>query len=460
MVRDRAPLTRTPEGSAPRVLLVNPWIHDFAAFNLWVRPLGLLELASFLAAKGCRVTYLDCLHLPPEEAHRYGITLPRVRAYGTGKFHAEEIPKPAVYGFVPRRYRRYGKPPSVVREFLRGRGPFDVIFLTSSMTYWYPGVQETIRVCSDMFPRTPIVLGGTYATLCRAHAEAHAGADAVLPGPWKEALRPLMEERFGISWTAEETSPERLPFPAHDLYPGSTTAVMRLSRGCPFRCAYCAVDLLSPRFSLVTPARALEEVSRHAAAGRRDIAFYDDALLVNPERTLVPFLEGVSARGIACRFHTPNGIHARFLDPSLARLLRKAGFVTIRISFESLRGRARNASDGKVEPADLERAVDALAAAGYERAELEVYILMGLPGQTDAEVKETAEFVHGLGCTIRPAQYSPVPGTALYRASGLDDNADPLLHNSTIAAAWNYEMERYDALKSHVRALNAKLKQR
>ena len=29
-------------GDAPRILGINPWIYDFAAYNLWSRPAGLL----------------------------------------------------------------------------------------------------------------------------------------------------------------------------------------------------------------------------------------------------------------------------------------------------------------------------------------------------------------------------------------------------------------------------------
>ena len=30
----------------PHILLVNPWIHDFAAYDFWAKPLGLLTLAA------------------------------------------------------------------------------------------------------------------------------------------------------------------------------------------------------------------------------------------------------------------------------------------------------------------------------------------------------------------------------------------------------------------------------
>ncbi len=33
------------------ILLINPWITDFAAYNLWVKPVGLLYIASSFKGK-------------------------------------------------------------------------------------------------------------------------------------------------------------------------------------------------------------------------------------------------------------------------------------------------------------------------------------------------------------------------------------------------------------------------
>jgi hypothetical protein len=33
----------------PHILLINPWITDFAAYNFWIKPLGLLHIASLLS---------------------------------------------------------------------------------------------------------------------------------------------------------------------------------------------------------------------------------------------------------------------------------------------------------------------------------------------------------------------------------------------------------------------------
>ncbi|MDI6889520.1 MAG: hypothetical protein QMC83_01070 [Thermodesulfovibrionales bacterium] len=45
----------------PRILLVNPWIYDFAAFNFWLRPLGLLKVAEYFSSFVTELTLIDCL---------------------------------------------------------------------------------------------------------------------------------------------------------------------------------------------------------------------------------------------------------------------------------------------------------------------------------------------------------------------------------------------------------------
>ncbi|RLB98065.1 MAG: B12-binding domain-containing radical SAM protein, partial [Deltaproteobacteria bacterium] len=46
---------------SPHILCINPWIHDFAAFDFWAKPLGILSIAAILREKGLRVSFIDCL---------------------------------------------------------------------------------------------------------------------------------------------------------------------------------------------------------------------------------------------------------------------------------------------------------------------------------------------------------------------------------------------------------------
>ena len=66
--------------SSPHILLINPWVTDFAAYNFWIRPLGLLSITGLLRENGFRVTLIDCLDF-------YGKT----KRYGDGNFFKTKI---------------------------------------------------------------------------------------------------------------------------------------------------------------------------------------------------------------------------------------------------------------------------------------------------------------------------------------------------------------------------------
>ncbi|MBD3276632.1 MAG: radical SAM protein, partial [Candidatus Marinimicrobia bacterium] len=89
------------------ILLVNPWIYDFAAYDLWIKPLGLLYVAASLRRNGYRVQLIDCLDRNHPEMR--GMEKPGDRKPdGRGNFHREIVDKPAGLESVPRRFSRYG----------------------------------------------------------------------------------------------------------------------------------------------------------------------------------------------------------------------------------------------------------------------------------------------------------------------------------------------------------------
>jgi hypothetical protein len=161
------------------------------------------------------------------------------------------------------------------------------------------------------------------------------------------------------------------------------------------------------------------------------------------------------------RFHTPNGLHARFLDRRLARTLRQANFVTLRLGLETADPDAQQRDGGKVDHDAFAGAVEALWSAGYTAREVAAYVLIGRPGQEVDAARATAAYAQGLGVPVHTAQYAPIPGTrewaATVAAGHLPPDADPLLHNNSAypcanAAAW-------EALKVKVRAGNQALRE-
>ena len=423
--------------AAAHILLVNPWIHDFAAYDFWARPYGLLLLAAILRQHGFQVSFLDCLdRFHPRAARR----TPAVHRRGRGPFFKTPIAKPPGLCDVPRTYSRYGVAVDWLRGDLAAMAPPDLILVTGLMTYWAGGVAETIGELQRAFPGRPVVLGGIYATLCPAHARAVSGADRVVTGPGEAAVLDLAAEVTGHR-PALRFDPDDLdthPLPALDLQRQIPFAPLLTARGCPYRCAYCAAALLAPIRRRQRPERVFAEIVHwHTGYGVRDFAFYDDALLVDAEAHALPLFERIAAADLGLRFHTPNALHIRCIDDRVARAMHRAGLETVRLGLETTDFAHRGPLDAKVSAAEFRRAVDCLKRAGFDRRQIGAYLLVGLPGQPIAAVEAAIRTVYEAGITPIPAYYSPIPGTALWpaacAASRYDLAADPALTNN---AAW------------------------
>ncbi|MBW1680041.1 MAG: radical SAM protein [Deltaproteobacteria bacterium] len=426
---------QTPIRTRPSAILINPWIHDFAAYDLWSKPLGLLYLAGHLRARGFQVRILDCLdvHHPALRNQKSSKKLLR-RAYGTGKFFRERIDPPPALAHVGRSYHRYGMPPPVFLETLGGMKRPDVILVTSLMTYWYPGVREAVRLARTAHPGVPILLGGLYTRLCPEHAALTSGADRVVPEPGFSRL-PQIFSALGVP-TGSPPPPGTPILPAYDLLQGLDYVCLLTSTGCPLRCRYCAGPYLNPRLEQRSPADVVDEILHwHIRFGVRDFAFYDDALLVGHDSHLAPILRRLIDEDLSLRFHTPNALHIKEIRPGIAGLMFRAGFRTLRLGLETSDPALHRRMGGKVNPGDFERALDILEDAGFMRSEIGAYILTGLPGQSAASVHETLDLVEAAGASPYLSEYSPIPHTSLW-AQALESSRynlaeEPLYHNNT-----------------------------
>jgi radical SAM superfamily enzyme YgiQ (UPF0313 family) len=459
--------------TSPHILLINPWITDFAAYNFWVRPLGLLYIAGLLRGYGFQATLIDCLDF-----------YSKTKKYRDGKFFKTKIEKPLPLKSIRRNYSQYGIP----EEMLLKRLSFieekpNLIGITSGMTYWYPGVFKVIEITRDFFDKVPIILGGIYATLCYEHAQKYSGVDIVFNGRGElEALKLISEltdiklrtpvrngfKPFPTELRTDNLSELRipqsefridsLPYPAFDLYPQLDYGCITTSRGCPSRCTYCASHFLSKDFSRRDPFKVVEEIEYWTTQYKvNNIAFYDDALLIEPSKHFIPIMKEVIRRGIQCNFHTPNGLHIKEIDQEVTDLLFRGGFKTIRLGLETSNEATQIETGRKVGNQDFKRAVRNLRRAGYSVEEIGVYIMVGLPGQRVGEVEESIAFVKETGTRPILVEYSPIPHTPLFekakRMSPFDLENEPLFHNNSILPCqWEgFTLTDYKRLKDDLR---------
>ena len=447
-----------------RLILINPWIYDFAAYDLWSKPMGLLMLASFLRKSGYNVIFVDCLDVyHPDMQHKGLGKPPKRREYGTGKFWKQVIPRPAPLDHIERPYSRYGVHPEVLKNDLTKLPRPDAILITSLMTYWYPGVFEVITVAKEIHPNVPVILGGIYARLCHEHAKEYSGADHVVDSSEPSCLLSLLEG-LGIEASPRRAPPVPHPYPAFDLLRSLDYVCILTSIGCPYRCRYCASGYLFPQFKQKSPDEVYREIAYwHQQWGVKDFAFYDDALLVNARHHFIPLMEKIIASGLKVRFHTPNAIHIREVTREVAHLMKAAGFETIRIGLETADFSLRRHLDNKLSQGEFERGVRYLFDAGFHPRQIGAYILAGLPGQSVESVANTIDFVAANSVMPFIAEYSPLPHTQLWekavKASEYDLNNEPLFHNNTLLPCWDQtKRARLPELKQKIREVREKLR--
>lgn len=404
------------------------------------------------------MSFIDCLDRHHESLSPSSGNSVSLQKYGCGKYYYEEVEKPQLLKKFPRKYKRYGLPVQVFVAEIGKLSIPDVILVGSGMTYWYPGACEVIKILKVRFPKVPIILGGTYATLCYRHAKEISGADYVFTGGDLERLVELIAEITAANFPGEKLHLDfsRYPYPAYDLYPRNEYVAIRTSVGCPFRCTYCAVNLLNGKFEQRKPELVAREIEYfHKNLGVKNFAFYDDSLLFDEQKHFRRILEFILNLKLACFFHTPNGLQARFVTYEGARLMRRVGFINPRLSLETVDEKRQATSGAKVTSGEVERALHYLEEAGYSPGQVGIYVMMGIPDQPFAEVYETIQFVHRLGARILLVEYSPVPGTKEWEKSLLDDSIDPLLHNNSLFPLYDVrDWKEFQKLKDEARRLN------
>jgi radical SAM superfamily enzyme YgiQ (UPF0313 family) len=424
----------------PNILLINPWVYDFAAHDLWSKPLGLLLLGGLLRVHGYNLRLVDCLDIhEPRLKEVAGMKPATRRGFGTGKFYRTEVAKPNGLEQFERPYYRFGITAEIFQDRLLDGPKPDVVLVTSTMTYWYPGVLESIRLVKKHFSDVPVVLGGIYATLCHEHAVRRSGADHVLSGPGENRILHLLEKLTGHSSKKPSHTVEvnTLPWPAFDLLPHLQYVCILTSRGCPFHCPYCASDLLFPKFVRRDPIEVVDELEHwHQKYSNVNVAFYDDALLLDPGKHILVLLNEVRRRGLPLQFHTPNGVHVSGLTEEVCESLFLSGFKTLRLGLETTDHQRQHQLGDKVKPGAFSTAMENLTRAGFQADQIGIYLLCGLPGQELVEVAESIRMVRDLGARPYLAEYSPIPGTPLWsealRSSPFDLVNEPLYHNNSI----------------------------
>jgi len=185
------------------------------------------------------------------------------------------------------------------------------------------------------------------------------------------------------------------------------------SRGCPFKCVFCAEPSFhGANMRYVSVDRAVEHI-----AGLKDryglsvLTIYDDQILMNKPRAKEFFAK---LAPLNIRVEMPNGVTLSYIDEEMAALMKAAGVDTLFLAIEH--GSKRVLKDIIRKPIAYNRikpTIELLQAVGIY---CQGFFVIGLPGETRAEREETRDAILDWGLDWASFSYAtPLRGSELFQ---------------------------------------------
>jgi anaerobic magnesium-protoporphyrin IX monomethyl ester cyclase len=306
-----------------------------------------------------------------------------------------------------------------------------------SVTCWNArSVYDACRLLKTIVPGAYIVVGGPeVAPIAEEVLAAQPSIDAVVRGEGEETFAELLSTllRGRSPWRVEGVSarrdgeiisaPDRAligdldsvpsPYLAGALEPVEGTAYIETYRGCPHRCGYCFEGKGFGRLRSFSRERVEAEVDFLASvAGIGSFSFIDPVFNLTGERLewLAGVMEPYVRRGV--RLHTIE-VDIERIGPDEAALLRRAGVVSVETGPQSVGERALEICRRAF---DRERFVAGVEALRAEGISVECDLIIGLPGDTAADVIAGMRFVAELDPgALQMSTLHVLPGTDLWQ---------------------------------------------
>ena len=217
---------------------------------------------------------------------------------------------------------------------------------------------------------------------------------------------------------------DNLPFPAYEKlrgfprdyhlplfsYKQTPGATMITSRGCIYQCSYCDRSVFQKGFRYNSAAYIYDHMKYlRDRFGARHVNIYDDLFTAN-RRRIVELCEKLARQPLGMNFNC--AVRVGYTDDDLLAMLRNAGCLMVSLGIESADPDMLARHKSGVSLDDVRDTVSRIQSAGLRAKGL---FMMGLPGETEASIKKTSDFIISLGLDdMNMAKFTPFPGAPLW----------------------------------------------
>ena len=254
---------------------------------------------------------------------------------------------------------------------------------------------------------------------------------------------------------------DSLPFPAWDIidmdpyrqmwlkHAGYFSMNMGTTRGCPFKCNWCAKPIYGNRYNSRSPQNVISELKMlQQKFGFDHIWFCDDIFGLKPG-WVHEFADLVEEEKISFRFKMQGRVDL-LLQENNIRDLARAGCDNIWMGAESGSQKILDAMDKGTSIEQIHEATRLLKKCGIKPS---FFIQFGYPGETKEDIEKTIAMInrllpHEIGISVS----YPLPGTAFFekvkselvqKTNWTDSDELALMFSNTYQPAFYKQLHRY-----------------
>ncbi len=313
--------------------------------------------------------------------------------------------------------------------------------------------KEVVNAAAEAFPDVPVIAGGEHVSAETASLFSDCpGLSLAVIGEGEGTLQELIEtineggslhgvaglafvDESGVLQRTERRARikdlESIPHPDWEVIPlenyldnglgmGSVCGrnmPMIASRGCPYQCTFCSNAFMwTPRWYARDVDDLIAEIKKYKERyAITHIEFYDLTAIVQRD-WIVRFTTGMIEEEINLTWSLPSGTRSEALDKEVLSLLYRAGCKTLTYAPESGSEETLKRIKKKADPLKLLSSMRSAVQVGMT---IKANIVIGFPGQTLKEVRESFRYIVRMAWTgvhdVAVFPFVPYPGSELHR---------------------------------------------
>ncbi|HEY1657408.1 MAG TPA: radical SAM protein [Candidatus Sulfotelmatobacter sp.] len=216
---------------------------------------------------------------------------------------------------------------------------------------------------------------------------------------------------------------DALPFPARDLIDmrqyrdawksahGYFSVNIVSSRGCPYRCNWCAKPIYGDTFSVRSPQSVAEEMRQLKHEYEAEHLWFADDIFGLQAKWVLEFADAVEERDAAVPFKMQSRVD--LMTPATTAAFRRSGCAEVWMGVESGAQKILNAMDKGMRVDQVPKARENLRKEGIRAC---YFLQFGYPGETWEDIQSTVELIRD----TRPDDIGvsvayPLPGTKFFQ---------------------------------------------